>query len=64
MTDFSKMTSEEQQVLVKKVGKVLLDCGLEDVDVKIVTEKVCNLNAKTFENETSLVVNKDLPSTQ
>jgi len=64
MTDFSKMTSEEQQALVKKVGDVLNDCGLGDVSVEMVTEQVCNLSAKNVELTTTLLVKKDLPSTQ
>lgn len=35
---FSKMTTDEQQDLVKKIGAVLNDHGLGDTDVKIVTE--------------------------
>lgn len=30
----------------------------------MVTENVCNLSAKTVENKTSLVVEKEMPSTQ
>jgi hypothetical protein len=33
MTDFSKMTSDEQKDLVKKVGDVLIECGMDDVEV-------------------------------
>jgi len=29
----------------------------------MVTENVCNLSAKTVENKTSLVVEKEMPST-
>lgn len=64
MTDFSKMTSDEQKDLVKKVADALNECGLGDVDVQMVTENVCNLSAKTVENTTSLNVKKELPSTQ
>ena len=63
MTDFSKMTSDEQKDLVKKVGDVLTECGMDDVEVQMVTENVCNLSAKTVENKTSLVVEKEMPST-
>ena len=35
---FSKMTTNEQQDLVKKIGTILNDHGLGDTDIKMTTE--------------------------
>jgi len=60
--EFGSMTTVEQKDLVQKIGAVLKENGLEDTDVQVVTQDVCNLSTNTVEKSTSLAVTKEMPA--
>ena len=62
--EFANMTTSEQKDLVQKIGAVLKENGLEDTDVTIVTQDVCNLTNNTVDKDISLNVKKEMPAAQ
>jgi len=60
MTDFGHMKPEEQQALVKKLGDLIMEVGLEGVNVEIYREMVCPLNATSVDGRVVCKVEKTL----
>ena len=55
------MDGDSQQALVKQIGQLLLDHNI-DADVEIYRESVCALGGNEVQEKRTLMVNKDLPS--
>jgi len=60
MTEFKNMSAEEQQALVKKLGDLIMEVGLEDTNVEIYREQVCPLQADSVDGNLTCKVSKKL----
>jgi len=58
------MSQQDRDALTKKIGAKLVECGLDDVKVKTVTEVICNIGGDKMEERMQCVVSKKLPSSQ
>lgn len=63
MSKFSEMTKEDQNTLIQKLGELLQEHGI-DTQVVTNTEVVCNVKGDSIEQNVSLSVEKDFPSSE
>jgi len=64
MPNFSDMAAAEQKALVTKIAECLKKHGLEDTEVSIYREEVCQLTAPDVKGRTLCKVEKKLPTTK
>jgi len=62
MPEFKSLSAEQKQEVFTKIGDVLKANDLGSVPIATVREMVFNASAKTFEDNTTVEISKDLPA--
>jgi len=57
------MSAEEQHALIKQIGTLLQEHNI-DAKVETATEVICNVGGTDVEHKVTLVVSKEMPSTE